>query len=94
MLLATGLLNPTDVAVDATKVFWPEYDLASGSVRSSLLTATSARGDAIGQNGPVTPNPAYAIQIGVNAVGNEIVLVTRNIAQANGGLNLTALDLP
>jgi len=84
--IAAGLINPTDLVVDGTnsRVYWTEYDAASGGVRFASINDVSVRGTQISTSG-ANILPPYAIT-GSFASGNTgTVFVSHNAQQASAG---------
>jgi hypothetical protein len=80
-LVASGLINPTDVAYDASNntVYWTEYDAANGGVRAQSLAAAGGRGSLLAS----VANAAALLG------GNGSLVVTRNAAADAGGAVLS-----
>lgn len=82
-LIATGLLNPTDLTTFNGNVYWTEYDPTSGGVRTCKTTDLGVRGTNIGQaTGSDSLLPPVALRVDTT---NNIIFVTRNLQQVNGG---------
>lgn len=87
-LVATGLLNPTDLWLQQagpgqTNVLWTEFDTQNGSVRRASITDSGVRGTAIGVAPTSVANQPPA-SIKVNQAAQR-AYVTRNAQQVNGG---------